>query len=148
MTIEQARKFIEKYPDHDSFVKEKHAESMAEGNGDNSVPMSMLWAKAKDMIWQEDSYKPIGCDHKKANGFSAWQLYSHSLQTGEIHSEQSLCVCEKCGDIKLSGHDNLNRYEYIFSIHWVDALLPIIKQANYIMEEKVFFHKDELTNNP
>lgn len=139
MTLEQARKLIEKYPYHDAFVEQKHKESIEKGEGDNSIRMSMLWAAAKDMIWQADSYDPIGCDHKKANGWTAWHLYSESQTTGtEEYPYSYLFVCEKCGDIKVSGRHRGVFFEQIVNIHWGDALEAMLKQANYLNEGKLF----------
>lgn len=143
ITLEYARQFIEKFPEHDAFVEVKNKESIQNGGGDNSVQSSMIWAACKDKIWQTDSYAPIGCDHKKANGWTAWELYSESECTGAAYSAQYLMVCAKCGDIKLSGHEEGKRYEYIFNIHWPEALRAIIKQANFICEEEVFIEKPE-----
>lgn len=139
ITLDKARELIAKYPDHDAFVKMKNEESIAKGDGDNSIRMSNLWAYCKDMIWQADSYNPVGCDHKKANGWSAWECYSEGHHIGsEEYSDTYLFVCLKCGDIKVSGRHRGIYFEQIVSIHWWDALKAIIKQAEFIYGHKLF----------
>lgn len=91
---------------------------------------------------QEKEYNPIGCDHKKPNGFSAWSIQSGESGSGpDIDVDVHVMVCRLCGKIKVAGRRwdgksrHVDRFSEEFHIYHPDAIDAIIKQANFYNED-------------
>lgn len=89
---------------------------------------------------EEEKYEPIYCDHKKPNGFSAYDLQSHSSGSGpEWMREFNYWVCLNCGEIKVSGKnlvdDKIQYFSEELSIYMPDAIAAIVKNCNYMNAE-------------
>lgn len=94
-------------------------------------------------IRQKPHYDPIGCDHSWPSGFSAWSFVSGSQCGGLTSWEEHISVCMKCGDIRVSGTTVYNHgmepkhqhhFKVNFSIHLVDKIAAMIRQAAYMNE--------------
>lgn len=88
----------------------------------------------------DPEYNPLSCNHKKDNGFSAYDLLSHSSGSGpEWMREFNLLVCLKCGEIKVSGKNlvdgKIEHFSEEFSIYYPDAVAAIVKNCNYMNSE-------------
>lgn len=85
----------------------------------------------------EQEYNPLACDHKKQNGFSAFELLSHS--SGNVPTpnyEENVLVCLLCGEVRVSGkHGDHKFFSFDFSIHYPDAVAAIVKYCNYMNQE-------------
>jgi hypothetical protein len=91
-------------------------------------------------INKNDEYKPLYCNHKKPNGFSSYDLLSHSSGSGpNMMREFNLWVCLQCGEVKVSGKNLVDgKIEYFkeeFSIYYPDAVAAIVKNCNYMNKE-------------
>lgn len=87
-----------------------------------------------------EEYDPIGCEHKKQNGLSAWMFQSefNSSLGGNCAHKVVVSVCGKCGELKIWGHHDGNHFHEEFSIDHPDAIAAIVKQANWINEKTLF----------
>ena len=91
---------------------------------------------------QEKEYNPIGCNHEKPNGFSAWSIQSRKMGSGpKMDVDVHTMVCLKCGDIRVVGRrwdvkkDKADHFNETFHIYHPKAIDAIIKQANFYNEE-------------
>lgn len=87
-------------------------------------------------------YNPGICNHKRPNGFTAWQMQSESSGSGPDFDEHvTICVCVLCGDINISGRKwdskskQTNRFNETFHVYVPKAIDAIVKQANFYNEE-------------
>lgn len=84
----------------------------------------------------EPIYEPIGCNHKKENGFSSYMFLSESSGSGpNLNYMEHISVCTKCGEIKVGGQQNGHRFNVEFSLHYPEAVAAIVKFCNYINKE-------------
>lgn len=92
----------------------------------------------------KEEYNPIYCDHKKPNGFSAYDLQSHYSGSGPEHGKEvKIFVCLKCGRIKIWGKEIIDdKWQYFseeFSIDHPVAVSAIVKNCNFMHKETDYY---------
>ena len=82
-------------------------------------------------------FYPIGCDHIKHNGLSAWSFISRGSGTGT--QTHSVYVCLKCGDFRVFGipADGTNFFRYEGHIIIKREFAAMLRQAAWFNEQSV-----------
>ena len=93
---------------------------------------------------QIPEYNPVTCEHKHANGFSAWSFHSEEQSNIGGANKVSIHVCLLCGEISIGGYrpakdeSHTNHFSETFNIYHAPAIDAIIKQANFYNEKEIW----------
>jgi hypothetical protein len=85
-----------------------------------------------------NEFYPIGCDHKKPDGFSAWSFMHESSGSSEFQTSR-VFVCLKCGDFSVSGTpaDGKRFFNYEGHVIIKREFAAMLRQAAFFNEQSV-----------